>query len=130
MMRSVVILKGKIFHVDNVLPLLFELKAAGLKGDFYFICSSRKEYEALRNNTTTDAALTALGRVTWFEPRRPAGRGLFGRLWSRLSVRRAIRNAWVLRYYVFGGVLSLESEDTPLYRYLMRFNRRVFRGRR
>ena len=129
-MKTVVILKGKLYHVDNVLPLLFELSTRHVLEDVIFVVPTRRDAGLLRENRTLYAAIQRLGRLDWLEGLEVTSRDRGYRGLYRFRPLRLIRNLWVLRHYFLGAVLSLEIDDGRLLRLLATLNRRLYGGQR
>lgn len=122
-MRTIVALKGKLVHIDNVTPLLLELVGHGILKNVLFVLPSKLAHETLTENPALDQCLSGLGKIVYLRS---------GKAGQHKMVRaaRLLVNFWTLRSYFLGPVLSLEIEESPLFTLLTAFNRRVFRGKR
>lgn len=119
-MKWFVLLKPKLIQLDNILPLIFELKEAGLNMKLRFVAPNRETYALIRKNPVLYDAIGSLG-------------GTLSRLSSNSNrILRLLTNLVVLKAYLFHKVISVETavDYSPLTTLLARFNRRVWKGSR
>lgn len=129
-MKPVFILKGKLYHVDNVVPLAHQLYCEKLFRKAVFVVPSSQDRTILEENRASMAAITHMGTLSNLTRRPPVKpRSLAARLGTLRPIRLA-RNLWVLRHYLLGRVLSFEMENGRWLDILTNLNRRLYGGRR
>ena len=118
-MDCIVIFKS-ISHLDDILPLVFELKKIGFVSTPVFVASTRKQYEFIRENVVLCDGISHIG----------------GRLTTlNAYMNRYIRNLhniFVLRKYFYKQVLTIEVPFSSSFwvSVLSVLNRRIWKGKK
>ena len=124
--NTIILVSGKLFQTDNVLPLLFELMEGGLISRPHLVCNWKGSYLALIDHPTISLAIEHLGgKLSYLSQVPIESSGLIRRL-ARIFV--FARNLWILRSLLFRRIILLTSGDTRLTKMLMDFNRRRYGG--
>ncbi len=109
-----------ILHLDDILPLILELKKAGMVSQPLFITHNREIYEYLRKNIVLYEGIISIdGRLSCL---------------SRYKNRyiNQIYNIIVLRKYLYKKVISIETSangGSLLISLLVSYNRKVLKGK-
>jgi len=118
-MVCIIFIRSIVF-LDEVLPLIFELKKAGLASKPLFIANNRQTYEYLRKNIVLYEGIHSIG-------------GRLSYLYRyKNSYMNQIYNIIVLRKYLYKKVISVETYDIGnlLVSLLMAYNRKILKGKR
>lgn len=113
-------LRAKLNHLDNVLPLVFELKKAGIISNPLFIVSNIETFELIKRNTVLYDGIHFIdGKLAYI---------------NRFNNRyiRWFHNLFVLRELLYQGVMAIEilSNYSKLTSFMLAFNRKVLGGKR
>tara|TARA_B100000315_G_scaffold249781_1_gene281534 strand:- start:99 stop:1280 length:1182 start_codon:yes stop_codon:yes gene_type:complete len=107
--------------MDDVLPLIFELKKAGIVSRIVFIARNRKTYEFIKKNSVLyDAMYFVGGRFTFI---------------NKYNNRyfNCLYNIFVLRRYLYKKIITIETYDATkdqIISLLLAFNHKIFHGKR
>jgi hypothetical protein len=129
-MKTIVVLKGKLYHIDNILPLVMELCALHIVEKPLFVLPSYRDFLLLRENEALYLGAKSLGTITWLAGRNDGGTGISWRQLFRMRLARVVRNIWTFRHFMVRPVLSLEIEDGLVLRALSKLNRQLYGGKR
>ena len=119
-MKCLILLKPKLIQLDNILPIVFELKATGIELRPRFVAPNKTTFALIqRNPVLCDAIRDVNGTLSHL---------------SSHPVRflRVLPNLFVLRSFLFHKVISVETsvDYSPLTTLLSRWNRKVRGGKR
>lgn len=119
-MEYVILLKGKLIHLDNLLPLILQLKEMAILRRPRFIAPDRATYETIRRNETLYDAILEIGGTLRYLNR------------YRNLALRLLFNVIALREYLYRKVISVETalNYSRLTSFLIVLNRRIWGGLR
>jgi len=120
LMDSIILLKPKIIHIDNILPLIFELKKAEIISKPLFVVPTPEAYEVIKDNIVLYEGILAIdGELVFINK-------------YKNRVLRLIYNLFVLRKYFYKTILTFEV--TPYFGrltfWLIKINRKIWQGKR
>ena len=117
-MDCIVLLKS-IIYLDDILPLVFELKKIGFVSSPIFVATNKKQYEFLRKNVVLCDGISHVGgRLTTLNA--------YGNRYIR-----NLHNIFVLRKYFYKRVLTIEVAFAKSFwvSVLSVLNRKVWKGK-
>ena len=116
--ESLVLLKHKLFHLDNHLPLVFSLVAEGVLRRPLFVVPDRATYDTIVENVVLyDGIAAAGGRLVHLMPRI-----------NRLL--RYLHTVWTVRHLLYRRVVTIQTSPNHgrLLRILVSLNRWLWNG--
>ena len=118
-MDCIVILKS-IAYLDDILPLVFELKKIGIVSNPVFVATKKKQYEFIRENVVLCDGISHIG-----------GRLTTLNAYANRYIRN-LHNIFVLRKYFYKQVLTIEVHFTRSFwvSVLSVLNRKIWKGKR
>jgi len=119
-MRFIVLLKHKIIQLDNIIPLLMELKKCSLLYGPLFVAPDVYTYEVIKKNVVLFDAIKSMGGELRY----------VNRFKNRLI--RLIHNLFILKDYLYKKVVTFQTFDnlSHVQSFLLFFNKRTLKGKR
>jgi hypothetical protein len=114
-MTCIVILRGKLLHIDNILPLIFVLKKAGIISKPLFVVQDKKTFNTIKNNIALYKAIKAInGKIVCMNI-------------HNNRIIRIIYNTFILKRYLYQKVLSIEVANAHVSK-MAAFNKKIWKG--
>ena len=114
-MTCIILLKGKLMHIDNILPLIFVLKKSGIISKSLFVTRDKQTFNTIKNNVALYKAITTIsGNLVCMNV-------------HKNRIIRILYNIFVLRRYLYKKVLSIEVTDA-LASKMAAFNKKIWKG--
>lgn len=119
-MDFIILLKPKLYHLDNILPLLFELKKAEILTTSIFVAPNKKTFDIIRKNFLLFEGIQRVGgRLTYI---------------NRFSsyLLRNLYNLFILRKYFYCKIVSIDTSVnySGATDFLSSFNQKFWGGKR
>ena len=114
-MTCIVILRGKLLHIDNILPLIFVLKKAGIISKPLFVVQDKTSFNTIKKNIVLCKAIKAIG-----------GKIVCINIHNNRIIR-IIYNTFILKRYLCQKVLSIEVANAHVSK-MAAFNKKIWKG--
>ena len=118
MVKCIILLKAKLYSMDNIIPLIYELKSAEIVTNPLFVAPDKKTYEIIKKNTVLFEGVCFIG-----------GKLIYINRWKNRYLR-LVHNLFVLRIYLFRRILTVAiGAESKLISLLKSFNKKIWRGK-
>ncbi len=114
-MTCIILIRSKLIHIDNILPLIFVLKRAGLISKSLFVVQDKETFNTIKNNIVLyKAIITINGKIVCMNI-------------HKNRIIRLIYNIFILRRYLYQKVLSIETSN-DLVSKMAAYNKIIWKG--